>query len=303
MTDPIARAIAHFDAEEYRDALLAFEERWHAERSDVLRACIQLANALNQLRLGLVTSPRRLLESAERLLAPCRLLESAERLLAPYADPYEGIDLVALRGYVGAVRAVIPEGLETGAGSVPWDAVPRLKIGRAPPTPAVVIEQGAPGDFADLRGFVAAATREAFDHPDLTDEQRAENQWVADIAPGTYERSLADPERRVFVARVAGTSAGFVIVDRGAAGCPEIDWLIVAPEYHGRGVAQALMGAALAWLGDETDIRLGVIHYNARALAFYRKYGFVDTRRVSGSHRIPRRLLVRPRSRAGEGAP
>jgi hypothetical protein len=130
MTDPITRAIAHFDAEEYRDALLAFEERWHAERSDVLRACIQLANALNQLRLGLVTSPR-------------RLLASAERLLAPYAEPYEGIDLVAVRRYIGAVRAAIPEGLETGAGSVPWDSVPRLRIGRMPQVPAVVVAPGA----------------------------------------------------------------------------------------------------------------------------------------------------------------
>jgi hypothetical protein len=123
MTDPLTRAVAHFDAEEYRDALLAFEERWHAERSDVLRALIQLSNALNQLRIGLVTSPR-------------RLLASAEHLLAPYTEPYEGIDLVAVRAYIGTVRAVIPDELETGSGSVPWEHVPRLTIrrmGRAAP--------------------------------------------------------------------------------------------------------------------------------------------------------------------------
>jgi ribosomal protein S18 acetylase RimI-like enzyme len=291
MADPLACAIARFNAEEYRDALLAFEERWHAERGDVLRACIQLSNALNQLRLGLVTSPR-------------RLLASAEALLAGQTEPYEGLDLAALRAYAGAVRAVIPEGLETGSGSVPWDAVPRLRIERTPGgrTLAITVEPGAPDDFADLRAFVAEATREAFDHPDLTAEQRAENAWVADIAPDTYARSLADPARRVLVARVAGVAAGFVIADRAAAPCPEIDWLIVTPAFHGAGVARVLMDAALAWLGDDTDVQLGVIHYNARAIAFYRKYGFADTGRTSRRHAIPRRLLVRPRGGGGETA-
>jgi hypothetical protein len=32
MNDPFTRAIAHFNAEEYRAALLAFEERWQAAR-------------------------------------------------------------------------------------------------------------------------------------------------------------------------------------------------------------------------------------------------------------------------------
>jgi hypothetical protein len=117
MTDPLTRAAAYFNVQEYREALLAFEERWHMERSDVLRALIQLSNAMNQLRLGLVTSPR-------------HLLASAERLLAPHTEPYEGIDLVALRAAIGSVRAVIPDGLETGEGSVPWEAVPRMVIER-----------------------------------------------------------------------------------------------------------------------------------------------------------------------------
>jgi hypothetical protein len=115
MTDPLTRAITHFNAGQYREALLAFEERWHGERSDVLRALIQLSNAMNQLRLGLVTSPR-------------HLLASAERLLAADAELYEGIDLAALRAAIGSVRAVIPDGIETGEGSVPWDTVPRVLI-------------------------------------------------------------------------------------------------------------------------------------------------------------------------------
>jgi hypothetical protein len=115
MNDPFARAIGHFNAAEYREALLAFEERWHAERSDFLRAMIQLCNALNQLRLGLVTAPRRSLASAALLLAGC-------------PPRYEGLDVQALQGYVAALRACIPADLETGTGQVDWGAVPRLQL-------------------------------------------------------------------------------------------------------------------------------------------------------------------------------
>ena len=110
-----ARGIAHFNAEDYREALLAFEERWVLERSEFLRALIQLCNALNQLRLGLVTAPR-------------RSLASAEALLLPYEPRHEGLDVAAIRAYVVAVRALIPEGLESGAGSVDWALVPRLRL-------------------------------------------------------------------------------------------------------------------------------------------------------------------------------
>jgi len=115
MNDGLPRAIAHFNAEEYRAALLAFEERWHAERSDFLRALIQLSNALNQLRIGLVTAPRRSLTSADALLAGCPLR-------------CEGLDVGALRDYIASVRACIPDRLETGAGRVDWADVPRMQL-------------------------------------------------------------------------------------------------------------------------------------------------------------------------------
>jgi hypothetical protein len=42
MNDSFARAIDHFNAEDYREALPAFEERWSAERTEFLRGLIQL---------------------------------------------------------------------------------------------------------------------------------------------------------------------------------------------------------------------------------------------------------------------
>jgi hypothetical protein len=115
MNDAFTRAIGHFNAEQYREALLAFEQRWHADRSDFLRALIQLCNALNQLRIGLVTAPRRSLISAEALLAGC----------PPRCN---GLDVGALRSYIATLLACIPEGLETGAGRIDWRGVPRMRL-------------------------------------------------------------------------------------------------------------------------------------------------------------------------------
>lgn len=112
------RAIAHFNAEEYREALLAFEQRWVVERSNFLRGLIQLCNSLNQLRLGLITSPR-------------HLLARADELLAPYAPRHQGLDIETLRASIATIRALIPNDVETGGGHVVWERVPRPQLDRA----------------------------------------------------------------------------------------------------------------------------------------------------------------------------
>jgi len=90
--------------------------------------------------------------------------------------------------------------------------------------------------------------------------------------------------------------AGFVIADRTDEAMPEIDWLIVAPAYQGKGVAHRLMKQALAWIGAGVPVQLGVVHFNERAIAFYKKFGFEDTGRNHGAHKIRRRMMVRPKS-------
>lgn len=112
MDDPIARAVAAFNAGDYRAALLAFEERWHDERDEALRALINLCNALNQLRLGLVAGPRHNLAVAARLL-----------LTAP--DRYAGVDLAAVAAYVARLRAAIPA---EGTVAPSWDLLPRHRL-------------------------------------------------------------------------------------------------------------------------------------------------------------------------------
>lgn len=51
--------------------------------------------------------------------------------------------------------------------------------------------------------------------------------------------------------------------------------------------------------GTEADfprvpVQLGVIHFDRRAIAFDKKWGFEDTGLIVARHKIPRRLMVRP---------
>jgi ribosomal protein S18 acetylase RimI-like enzyme len=158
----------------------------------------------------------------------------------------------------------------------------------------LTIASGTPDDFHDLNPFVAASIQDAFYRPGLTPEEIAENARIVSIAERTAREAVDHPERAIFVAKdAAGTLAGFVIVDRKDESMPEIDWLIVAPEWQGKGVAHRLMEQALAWIGEGVPVQLGVIHFNERAIAFYEKWRFEDTGRVVGRHRIPRRLMIR----------
>jgi ribosomal protein S18 acetylase RimI-like enzyme len=159
----------------------------------------------------------------------------------------------------------------------------------------ITIAPGTPDDFHDLNPFVAAAIADAFYRPVLKPEEIAENARIVSIAERTAREAVDHPERAIFVAKdAAGTLAGFVIVDRKDVSMPEIDWLIVSPEWQGKGVAGRLMEQALEWIGAGVPVQLGVIHFNERAIAFYKKWGFEDTGRIVGRHRIPRRLMIRP---------
>lgn len=149
-------------------------------------------------------------------------------------------------------------------------------------------------DFAEVAALVADATREAFASPGLTAEQVAENRKWISVARETCLAAIADPARAAFVAKLDGRLAGFVLADRLDPDVPEIGWLMVAPRHHGIGVAQALMDAALGWIGPGLPVKLTVIAANARAIAFYRKYGFADAGPAPRDYAIARRLLVRP---------
>jgi ribosomal protein S18 acetylase RimI-like enzyme len=99
------------------------------------------------------------------------------------------------------------------------------------------------------------------------------------------KRELADPAITYLIAEQNGRTAGYAQVREGEApvcvsgpGPVEVRRFYVLPEFHGAGIAQALMDAC----ADEARQRggrtlwLGVWDQNPRAIRFYTKWGFED---------------------------
>ena len=99
-------------------------------------------------------------------------------------------------------------------------------------------------------------------------------------------RAMADP-RAVMQASLGGEPAGMIELapDSGAEeGRGHIAFLCMDPAFRGRGLAVQLIGHAVSYyraLGREA-LRLRVNERNARAVAFYTKYGFVPVKREKG---------------------
>ena len=100
----------------YRQALDPIEEFWFAERDPFYQGLVQLTVALNQLfHYRLVSGPK-------------YLLASAERLLKPYLPRYKGLDTRSILEYIGRCQEAIEgEGVPS-----PVDDFPRLRLDFTP---------------------------------------------------------------------------------------------------------------------------------------------------------------------------
>lgn len=106
------------------------------------------------------------------------------------------------------------------------------------------------------------------------------------LAAHTPERMLralreeaAKPGRETYVYMAAGRAQGILMVDRISA---EIVKLYVEPASQGRGVGGELLRYGLSCLADQAVVRLCVMNVNARARAFYERFGF----RASGEENV-----------------
>ena len=80
----------------------------------------------------------------------------------------------------------------------------------------------------------------------------------------------------LLVAKDADRVVGFVGYGQSdEEGTGEVFALYVLPEFHGKGVGQMLMDAALEELADYRKICLWLVKGNGRAIRFYEKNGFV----------------------------
>lgn len=103
----------------------------------------------------------------------------------------------------------------------------------------------------------------------------------AQLSPLRFTDYLSDPQRAILTVRHGGRIIAYAMLIRGADGDVELSKLYVETEFHGTGVARALMDAALTRSADwgAHRIWLGVNQKNLRAQCFYAKCGFA----VSGT--------------------
>src|ERR1041384_2077295 len=112
------------------------------------------------------------------------------------------------------------------------------------------------------------------------------------FSPAIQAAELADQDRHFFIAELDGRAVGYAQLHSCTApSCVsgakpiELARIYVAKEWHGQGVAQALMHTCLDAARDAgyETVWLGVWERNWRAQAFYRKWNF----RVVGDHVFP----------------
>jgi diamine N-acetyltransferase len=101
------------------------------------------------------------------------------------------------------------------------------------------------------------------------------------------KKELSDTNDYFYFLEVDEQAVGYIRIKEGNPAFPtmqqwkalELKRLYVAAEYHGKGVAQALMNFVFDFANENKYevVWLGVWEHNYRAQKFYQKIGFVDT--------------------------
>lgn len=102
----------------------------------------------------------------------------------------------------------------------------------------------------------------------LGSPERAE-RWRKTIA------EQADQDH-LWMAKQGGNVVGYCYAKKDAEE-GKISALYVLPSAQGKGAGRKLMTEALTWLGTDKPISLGVVTFNAKAIAFYKSFGFHET--------------------------
>ena len=137
------------------------------------------------------------------------------------------------------------------------------------------------------------ATAATFYVDGLTPDQLDSNHRIVRIAAETVLRAC-ESEHQLFTAAFVGEEfAGYMIATVHAEDDRELDWMMVDPAFHGRGVADALMRSGMEWLGADRPMWLNVIQHNARAVGFYRKHGFEVDDATKTDHVVPHFIMRR----------
>jgi GNAT superfamily N-acetyltransferase len=166
------------------------------------------------------------------------------------------------------------------------------------------IRLALPTDAAALTALAVRTFRDTYESHNTPEDMAL--HISQSFGPSQQGRELADPEIVTLVVDIGGDLVGYAQLRRKRPPeCVEGEQPIelwrfyVDKTWHGQGIAQALMervDAEAARVGART-LWLGVWERNDRALAYYRKSGFVDVGAhtfVVGSDDQTDRVMVRP---------
>lgn len=145
---------------------------------------------------------------------------------------------------------------------------------------AIAIRLGTPADAALLTRLGAKTFRDTY-APDVPADALA-TFIAANFQHHLVAAALEDPEQWYLIATVAGTDAGYALLrdEHDRVGCEgpalALGLLYVDQPFQGRGVGAALMSASIAQARRDSHraLRLTVWEHNARAIGFYRRWGF-----------------------------
>jgi ribosomal protein S18 acetylase RimI-like enzyme len=155
-----------------------------------------------------------------------------------------------------------------------------------------------PDDIQSLSAFILEAWREA--GPGALGFSGATDEAVHKLASEPLLRvKLTDPALRIFIAEEAGRVVGFASLKRIDSTTAELSGLIVLQSLVGKGVGTELLHIAEEFADMEGYNKMVVKTeaFNDKAIAFYRKLGFVGTTEIEEDvEGTPVRLMVLEKS-------
>ncbi|KUN76404.1 GNAT family N-acetyltransferase [Streptomyces griseoruber] len=126
-----------------------------------------------------------------------------------------------------------------------------------------------------------------------TQDEKGEGVERVEELPERYREEVRDPRGAfgkdvVLLAVSGGTAVGCLVVTGPVAGRCEVKRLWTQPALRGRGVASALIGAALAQAGESgvSAVRLSVWQWRTGAIALYERLGFTVVESWDGRERL-----------------
>jgi ribosomal protein S18 acetylase RimI-like enzyme len=151
------------------------------------------------------------------------------------------------------------------------------------------------GDAARLGAFFIQAWKEA--GPGALGFTGATEEAIKEIASEKFlARRLSSPNARIVVAEEEGRIFGFASLRGLGEGRGELNGIVVLKGAEGRGIGTRLVHRAcnesvrLNWKGLVVKTEV----FNQRAIGFYKKNGFVETRKTTekvGGARVPLQVL------------